>query len=116
MVDSASVKRIKELENIARPLEPDAAQRSFLGAAAMDYSENFLEGLPEAPAFRVTEKNGLDLFSFPVNEQPLPIEEALNILSENVDSIGVNTPSAGNMAYIPGGPLYHSALGDYLAQ
>lgn len=36
-------------------------------------------------------------------------------MSENVDNLGVNSPSAGNMAYIPGGPLYHSAIGDYLA-
>ncbi len=28
---------------------------------------------------------------------------------------GANTASGGHLAYIPGGGLYHSALGDYLA-
>ena len=115
MAEPPSVERIKELEKIASPLEPDAAQRSFLNAAAMAYSEAYLESLPEAPAFRATENNNADIFRLPVNEQPLPIEEVLNIIAENVDTIGVNSPSARNMAYIPGGPLYHSALGDYLA-
>ena len=115
MADIPSVDRIKELEKITSPLEPDAAERAFLSAAVMDYSEAYLESLLEAPAFRSTEDNGSDIFRFPVNEQPLPVEEVLNIIAENVDTIGVNSPSARNMAYIPGGPLYHSALGDYLA-
>jgi aromatic-L-amino-acid decarboxylase len=112
---SAFVKRIKELENIAGSLEPDATQRSSLSGAALEYSEIFLESLSQAPAFRLTENNGLDLYRYPIAAQSRPIEEVLNILSENVDSLGVNTPSAGHLGYIPGGPLYHSALGDFLA-
>jgi hypothetical protein len=97
---SAFVKRIKELENIAGSLEPDATQRSSLSGAALEYSEIFLESLSQAPAFRLTEDNGLDLYRYPIADQSRPIEEVLNILSENVDSLGVNTPSAGHLGYM----------------
>jgi glutamate/tyrosine decarboxylase-like PLP-dependent enzyme len=111
----ASVNRIKELEKKASPLELDANQRSSLNGAALDYAEAFLGSLADKPAFTQSEDTGSDLDSHPVSEDPIPIEMVLKILSENVDNLGVNTPSAGNMAYIPGSPLYHSALGDYLA-
>lgn len=115
MENSGNLRRIRELENIAKPLEPDATQRSSLGGAALEYSEKFLESLSEAPAFRLTEENGLDLYRYPIVDHSRTIKEILNVLSENVDSLGVNTPSPGHMGYIPGGPIYHSALGDYLA-
>jgi glutamate/tyrosine decarboxylase-like PLP-dependent enzyme len=109
------VERIKELEIIAKRLEPGATQRSSLGGAVLEYSENFLEGLSKAPTYRTTEDNGLDLYQYPISEQSRPIDEVLAILSENVDSLGVNAPSPGYLGYIPGGSIYHSALGDYLA-
>lgn len=115
MGNSEDVKRIKELENIAKPLEPDATQRSSLGGAALEYSEDFLESLSKTPTYRKTEDNGLDLYRHPILDESRSIEEVLAILYENVDSLGVNAPSPGYLGYIPGGPIYHSALGDYLA-
>ncbi len=112
---SEDVRRIRELEYIAKQLEPDATQRSSLGGAALEYSENFLESLTKAPTYRKTENNGLDLYRHPILDESRSIEEVLAILFENVDSLGVNAPSPGYLGYIPGGPIYHSALGDYLA-
>ncbi len=112
---SAATQQILDLEKVARALEPDAATRSFLGGAALDYSETFLEGLSGAPAFRFTEDNGSGLYQSPITDQPRSMEDLLDLLAKHVDSLGVNSPSAGNFGYIPGGPLFHSALGDFLA-
>ena len=115
MGQSVSIKRVKELELLAKPLEPDSDQRSSLNGAAFNYAEDYLAHLIDMPAYKPSEEGDSNLFRSLVIENPLPIHQVLKILSENVDNLGVNTPSAGNMAYIPGGPLYHSALGDYLA-
>ena len=77
------VKRIRELENVAKQLEPDATQRSSLGGAAFAYSENSLESLSEAPSYRITEDNGLDLYRHSITDETRSIDEVLEILSEN---------------------------------
>jgi aromatic-L-amino-acid decarboxylase len=115
MGNSASVQRIIDLEKVTSVLEPDTAQRSFLGGAALDYAEKFLEGLPDAPSFYLNENSRSGLYQFPITDQPRSLEDVLNILGDHVDSQGTNTPSAGYMGYIPGGPIFHSALGDFLA-
>jgi len=112
MGNSARIDRNRELEKISRSLEPDAAQRSTLLNAAVDYSESYLGGLSSARAFRHTEDYGSDLYNLQISDQSHPIEDLLAILAENVDSICVNTPSKGHLGYIPGGPIYPSALGD----
>lgn len=115
MGHSEYLSRIKELERIAAPLDPDAGQRSSLNSAVLNYAEDFISNLTDMPAYRSIKENDLNLYRFPVSENSLPVSQVLDILFKNVDSLGVNSPSAGNMAYIPGVPLYHSALGDFLA-
>ena len=52
MGHSASIKRFKELEEIASPLEPEAVQRSTLNGAAIDYAEDFLVSLADTAAYK----------------------------------------------------------------
>jgi glutamate/tyrosine decarboxylase-like PLP-dependent enzyme len=115
MGQSSFINRIKELEEISSPLEPGAIYRSTLNRAAIEYAETYLESLAEDPAYKHPENDVSELYRFPVNEHPLPLKQVLKLLSKNVDSLGVNSPSQGNLAYIPGGALYHSTIGDYLA-
>ncbi len=37
------------------------------------------------------------------------------MVKENIDTPGLNPASGGHFGYIPGGGIYYSALGDYLA-
>ena len=39
----------------------------------------------------------------------------MELLAANVDTPGLNPASGGHLGYIPGGGIYYSALGDYLA-
>lgn len=37
------------------------------------------------------------------------------MLKENVDTPGLTPAAKGHLGYIPGGGIFHSSLGDYLA-
>ncbi|GAB2534623.1 aminotransferase class I/II-fold pyridoxal phosphate-dependent enzyme [Rufibacter soli] len=58
---------------------------------------------------------GAGLLETPIQEEPIAIEEALQILQKQVDTPGITSASGHHLGYIPGGSLYTSALGDYLA-
>lgn len=109
------MQQLGQLENIARRLDPDAARREQLTQHVIAYANDFLDGIPDAPAHSTRPNNGRGLYDSPIAEQGIGIDQALRLLKENVDSIGINATSGRYLGYIPGGGLYHAALGDYLA-
>lgn len=115
MDSAASIEHIKELEGLSSPLEADSALRASLTEDAFNYAESLIEKLRNAPAFSLNAENGKELFSFPIGAEPHSIDEILAILANQVDNLGVNPLSGGNMGYVPGGSIYPSALGDFLA-
>jgi len=79
-----------------------------------DYAEAFLTHLPTARAY--TKDEGRSGFSSdPVEETPTNLGALLELLRREVDTTGINPASGGQLGYIPGGGLFPSALGDYLA-
>ena len=107
--------RIAELEDVARRLEPGPEDREALRAPVVGHSEEFYAGLEEALTYRVTEDKGAGLLKVPIPENGIGIDEALEIIGEHVDRPGLNPASGGHMAYVPGGGVFASSLGDYLA-
>jgi aromatic-L-amino-acid/L-tryptophan decarboxylase len=107
--------RLEQLEAASRVLDPDAHGRGPLRDAVMGYAEGFLDALPTARSYVRTEDQGSGLSASPIGETGRPIEEVLSLLAEHVDRPGLNPASGGHLGYIPGGGLYASALGDYLA-
>jgi glutamate/tyrosine decarboxylase-like PLP-dependent enzyme len=108
------LEKIRKLERLARQLDPGAEQRQALFAQAGDYAESFLEALPGALTY--TRDEGLDgFFDNPPGELPTPMPELLDFFRREVDTTGILPASGGQMGYIPGGGLYPSALGDFLA-
>ena len=111
---SKLLKRLAELETSARALDPGPAARASLAHAALGYSERFLAGLPAAPAYAPPGFTpGAE--DFPLTEAPADITDVLQTLEARIDTGGANPASAGYLAYVPGGGLYPSALGDFLA-
>ncbi len=106
---------VRQLEESARLLEPSPAQRQHLISRVMSYANNYLDELASAPAYATRPDNGRGIYASPIAEEGIDIDEALALLGENVDSLGINTTSGRYLGYIPGGGLFHSALGDYLA-
>lgn len=109
------VLRIKALERAGRPLEPGATRRRALRNPVVAYSERFLRRIDTLKAFADTPDKGIGLLDSPIGEDPIPIAEALELLEYNVDRPGLNPASGGHLAYVPGGGIFHSSLGDYLA-
>ncbi len=109
------IRRIRELEEVSRRLEPDAAERARMRDAVVDYSEDFLRHLDELEAFQTDRSAVEQLRETRIREEGREIDELLSVLRRAVDTPGLNPASGGHLAYIPGGGLYPSALGDYLA-
>ncbi len=107
--------KIKHLEKIARLLEPDAGQRRALLNRVEKYAEEFLGNLDDMPAYRADDRDGSELFDAPIGEEPSELDDMLTILRREVDTPGINPASGGHLGYIPGGGVFHSALGDFLA-
>ncbi len=109
------IKRIKALERASQPLEPNAEQRRAMLDSVIPYTEDFLESLPTAPTYCVTEDQGRALLDHPISENGDDLNQLLDLVRENLDKPGINPASGGHLGYIPGGGIYPSALGDYIA-
>jgi glutamate/tyrosine decarboxylase-like PLP-dependent enzyme len=107
--------RLRALERAARPLEPGASSRKRLRNAAVASSERFLRRIGTLKAYADTEDKGRGLLASPIAEHGLPLEQVIELLECAVVRPGGNPASGGHLAYIPGGGLYHAALGDFLA-
>ena len=106
---------IRALEKKARELEPDSEFRDHLVRGVIRYTDEFLENIYELPAYQMTDDKGIGLYDSPINEEPITIDEAIQLIEKHVDRPGLNPASGGHLAYIPGGGIFTSAPADYLA-
>jgi aromatic-L-amino-acid decarboxylase len=107
--------QILRLERAGRPLEPGATRRRQLRNVVNGSAERFLRGIESIGAFVESEDAGRRLLDTPITAHGLPIARAIEVLERDVIRPGGHPASAGYLAYIPGGGIYHGALGDYLA-
>ncbi|CAN5347455.1 pyridoxal-dependent decarboxylase [soil metagenome] len=107
--------RLDRAEQAARALEPDADARASVHDKVLGYSEDFLNTVNALPAYLTNAGSGEGLLDQPFGETGIGIDAAIRIIKDNVDTPGLNPASGGHLGYIPGGGIYYSALGDYLA-
>jgi len=107
--------KIKLLEIESRKLEPQRQDRLIWEQKIQEYGQNFLDDVNEKKAY--IEGGNIDdnLERLPIQEESRDIEQLIEVLNESVDSYGINPASGKHFGYIPGGGLYPTALGDYLA-
>ena len=105
---------ILELEAKSRILEPDAGQRESVRNKVLDYTESFLENIDSTNVWNDSESKGIGIYDDPIGEDPSSINDLLASVKENVDDPHLNAASGGHLAYVPGGGIYYSALGDYM--
>ena len=113
--DVTLLERVRHLERAARPLEPGASRRRALRNAVVAASERFLRSIRTRPGFVEAASRGAGLLDVPIGPHGHPIDELVGVLEREVIEPGGQPASPGYLAYIPGGGLYHSALGDFLA-
>ncbi|TYP93661.1 Glutamate or tyrosine decarboxylase [Fodinibius salinus] len=107
--------KIKKLEKQARSLEPSAKERKELLEQAHEYGHQFLDELDHKPAYKESDAMGRGVLDLPIDDNPTDFNTLLQTLDSEVDSQGLNPASGKHAGYIPGGGLYPSAIGDYLA-
>ncbi len=109
------INKIKALEKKALNLEPNAKNRLHWQRQVEEYAFHFIDNISKEKTFIKSDENGKNLMLHPIQDEPISIEKTLEILKENVDTPGLNPASGGHLAYIPGGGIFPTALGDYLA-
>jgi len=106
--------KIKQLEQLSAGLDPSAIQRTEMTRLAIDYAESFLGKLPDMNTFE-PDKGRNNLLEQAFGEQAEDMPGLLEMLDTAVIHEGINAASGGHMGYIPGGGIYPSSLGDFLA-
>ncbi|MBK8489598.1 MAG: aminotransferase class I/II-fold pyridoxal phosphate-dependent enzyme [Saprospirales bacterium] len=109
------IERIKALEVVSKRLEPDGVQRADWNQKVQAYADQFIDKLPDAKGYVWPEKVRDWPQDCPIGETPRELDELLQILEREVDEVGLNPASGAHLAYIPGGGVFPTALGDYLA-
>lgn len=105
---------ILQLEQAAHPLEPAAPQRQSWNQEVQQYADRFIENISHLKAYdSFDEKRAPSRLE--ITEQGRPLEQLLEELRALVDRQGLNPASGGHLGYVPGGGLFPTALGDYLA-
>lgn len=112
---SESLSHLLRLEPLTRSLEPDATDRKVLLNAVEGHAESFLHDIDSRKSYTLDEGQSKEILASPFSESPSDIPELLELYDRSVNTPGLNPASGGHLAYIPGGGLYASALGDFIA-
>ncbi len=108
------LEEIRRLQRAARPLDPGTTRRRRLRDGVLATSERFLRRIRTQKGFEEDRGPG-SIPGMAIPEQGMALEEALALLEREVVPPGAHPASGAHMAYIPGGGIYHAALGDFLA-
>ncbi len=108
-------KSLLKLEDSARMLDPSAVQRRAWTETVIRYAEEFLQGMDNIPVYTESTDRLQSLTDKTFEEHGTPIENLLEIIEKAIDRTGINPASQGHFGYVPGGGLYSTALGDFIA-
>jgi glutamate/tyrosine decarboxylase-like PLP-dependent enzyme len=106
---------LQRLREAAAALEPDAEQRRALGDQALQHSLDYLDQVESALSNRPWSEVFAQTLEPEFTDGGRDPARVLDYVAECVDRPGFATTSPRFMAYIPGGGLFHSALGDMVA-
>lgn len=105
------LEEIKALQITSAVLEPSEATRNSLLNKVNALSNDFINTISTNPSYS-NEQVTKDLN---LKKEKQSIETILDLYKTEVASKGINAASGGHLGYIPGGGIYTSSLGDYLA-
>ncbi len=104
--------QLDQLAQVSAALEPTPEQREHYIQQLSQYAHDFIDHLHERISFK---KGDPTPGSLTINETGQPFEQLLVTYAKEVEQYGIKPASGGHLGYIPGGGLYASSLGDYLA-
>ncbi len=106
------IDRIRSWEAKSQVLEPNEDLRNKELSSISNYTNTCLNSLPTTKTFEFSEKMS---DRFRISGKAHSIEEILDIYKHEIADKGINAASGGHLGYIPGGGIFASALGDFLA-
>jgi len=109
------LEKIARLEADARQLEPDPDRRRHWNAGVVRHADAFLDALPAGKAYRAPAGEGRLLQALDIQDEGRPLGELLSVVERSVDRPGINPASGYHFGYVPGGGVFATAMGDYLA-
>ena len=109
------LEHIRQLERESRLLEPGPELRSRWQNCTHRHAESFIQQGNSRKAYQGGFDRESKLFTSPIDEDPVDIEQVLGMVASTIDAPGIDLTSSRHFGYIPGGALYPSALGDFLA-
>lgn len=107
--------KIQQLEKTARLLDPSLQKRTHWNTAIQQYADDFLSEIETAKGYVTNETQGKGITDLPFSETPKNLPQLLQLLDKEVDSQGINAAAGAHLGYIPGGGVFPSAMGDYIA-
>ncbi len=107
--------KIQQLESTARQLEPTPEKRNEWNQGIQAYADAFLDAIESAKGYDFSTRQGKGILDISFDDEQKSLEELLAIIKKEVDSAGINPASGGHLGYIPGGGVFPTAMGDYLA-
>ena len=109
------IDRIAILEKEARKLEPSQEEREAVRSMANDHADTFINSIEETKAYFSTDSSVADFEALSIQSAPHELDAIFRFIKDKVDHPGINPASGGHLGYIPGGGIFNSAIGDYLA-
>jgi glutamate/tyrosine decarboxylase-like PLP-dependent enzyme len=106
---------LRLLEEASRKLDIDSGERENLLRKTIQYSNRFLKEIDDLPVYVANDEPVKDLMDLHFEENGRSIEVILEILESAVDRTGINPAAPGHLGYVPGGGVFTTALGDFLA-
>jgi glutamate/tyrosine decarboxylase-like PLP-dependent enzyme len=114
-VDGDTIERIRRLEAVSRRLDLEPGERASVRDAVVEYGDDFLDRMGERKTYEIDKERAGQLRSIPISDRPADIDTLLRAFQISVVETGLNPASPTFLAYIPGGGVFMSSLGDYLA-
>jgi len=107
------INKINAYEEVSKSLEIPMDDREVLLEKVKQFTDTFIEELPEAESFN---SKAPDFKKLKIQgDTRKSMDDILGVFKEEVNEPGLRAASGGHVGYIPGGGIYASALGDFLA-
>lgn len=108
-------KQILSLQDESKDLEPTGNALEELTSKITTYGHNYLNNVGNIKAYNKDFNSNNELARVSFNEEGRDVDQLLKVIESDVDTPGINPASGNHLGYIPGGGVYPTALGDYLA-
>src|SRR5690625_710698 len=102
------INKINAYEEVSKSLEIPMDDREVLLEKVKQFTDTFIEELPEAESFN---SKAPDFKKLKIQgDTRKSMDDILGVFKEEVNEPGLRAASGGHVGYIPGGGIYASAL------